>query len=72
MSSIDQEVWVSLVVWIFLVLAGLRYREFYIMAFASLMGFILSILILTLGWTLLGLGLLCVNLYLMYQSLVNW
>ena len=72
MSEINQEVWVSLVVWIFLVLAGLRYREFYILAFASLMGFILSILILTQGWTLLGLGLLCVNLYLMYQSLANW
>ena len=72
MSEINQEVWVSLVVWIFLVLAGLRYREFYILAFSSLMGFILSILILTQGWTLLGLGLLCVNLYLMYQSLVNW
>lgn len=68
----NEEVWVSLVVWIFLVLAGLRYREFYILAFSGLIGFILSVLILSLGWTLLGLGLLCVNLYLMYQSLVNW
>lgn len=67
-----EEVWVGLVTWIFLVLAGYRFREFYILSFSALMGFILSVLILTQGWTLMGLGLLCVNLYLLYQALVNW
>ena len=72
MSQINQELWVGLVLWIFLVLAGLRFREYYILAFASLMGLIVAVIILTQGWTLVGLGLFGVNLYRMYDSLSNW
>ena len=71
-TIINQELWVGLVLWIFLVLAGLRFKEYYILAFSSLMGLIVSVIILTQGWTLVGLGLLGVNLYLMYDSLSNW
>jgi len=72
MSQINQELWVGLVIWIFLILIGLRFREYYILAFSSLMGIIVSVIILGLGWTLVGLGLLAVNLYLMYEALSNW
>ena len=36
------------------------------------MGLIVAVIILTQGWTLVGLGLFGVNLYLMYDSLSNW
>lgn len=68
----NEQVWVALALWIFMVLIGYRFREFFVLSFASLMGFILSILILMEGWTLIGLGLLALNLYLMYVSLTNW
>ena len=72
MSQINQELWVGLVTWIFLLLVGLRWKEYYILAFSSLMGLIVAVITLMAGWTLVGLGLLAVNLYLMYESLSNW
>ena len=68
----NEQIWMALVIWVFLILIGYRFGEYFILAFSSLMGFIVSILILTQGWTLVGLGLLSVNLYLMYTSLTNW
>lgn len=68
----NEEIWMSLVIWIFLVLAGYRFREYFLLAFSGLIGFILAVLILTQAWTLVGLGLIAVNLYLMYVALTNW
>jgi hypothetical protein len=69
---VNEQVWVSIVLWIFLLLVGFRFREYYILAFASVMGLILAILIMAQAWTLVGLGLIALNLYLMYESLSNW
>jgi hypothetical protein len=71
-SLITEEIWIGLVVWIFLVMVGLRAKEFYILAFASLTGVVVAIIVLMAGWTLVGLAILAVNLYLMYESLSKW
>lgn len=67
-----EQVWVSMVLWIFLLLIGFRFREYYVLAFSSVMGLILAVLIMAQTWTLLGLGLIALNLYLMYEALSNW
>ena len=73
MTVINEEVWVGLVFWVFMVLLGLRYRkEGVILSLASVLGLIVSYLILTVGWTLIGLAMLVINLYLLYDGLMAW
>jgi len=56
-----------------MVLLGLRYRkEGVILSMASVLGLIMAYLILTVGWTLIGLAMLVINLYLMYDGLMAW
>lgn len=69
----NEEIWLGLVFWVFMVLLGLRYRkEGYLLSLASVLGLIQSYLILVADWTLLGLAMLVTNLYLMYDGLMNW
>ena len=73
MTVINEEIWVGLVFWVFMVLLGLRYKkEGVILSLASVLGLIVSYLILTVGWTLIGLAMLAINLYLMYDGLMAW
>lgn len=69
---ISEEVWVGLVLWVFLMLAGLRFKEPYLMSFSGVLGLIVGILILTNLSMLIGLCLVGINLYLLYNSLTNW
>lgn len=70
---INEEIWLGLVFWVFMVLLGLRYRkEGYLLSLASVLGLIQSYLILLADWTLIGLAMLVTNLYLMYDGLMNW
>jgi len=70
---INEEIWVGLVFWVFMLLLGLRYRkEGVLLSFASVLGLIMAYLILTVGWTLIGLAMLVINLYLMYDGLMAW
>lgn len=72
-TIINEEIWVGLVFWVFMVLLGLRYRkEGVILSMASVLGLIMAYLILTVGWTLIGLAMLVINLYLMYDGLMAW
>jgi len=72
-TVINEEIWVGLVFWVFMVLLGLRYKkEGVILSLASVLGLIVSYLILTVGWTLIGLAMLAINLYLMYDGLMAW
>lgn len=72
-TTINEEIWLGLVFWVFMVLLGLRYRkEGYLLSIASVIGLILSYLILTADWTLIGLAMLITNLYLMYDGMMNW
>jgi len=73
MTVINEELWVGLVFWVFMVLLGLRYRkEGVLLSMASVLGLIMAYLILTVGWTLIGLAMLTINLYLMYNGLMAW
>ena len=70
---INEEIWLGLVFWVFMVLLGLRYRkDGYLLSFASVLGLVQSYLILVADWTLIGLAMLVTNLYLMYDGLMNW
>lgn len=70
---IQEEIWLGLVFWVFMVLLGLRYRkDGIILSLASVLGLIQSYLILVADWTLIGLAMLVTNLYLMYDGLMNW
>lgn len=70
---IQEEVWIGLVFWVFMVLLGLRYRkDGYLLSIASVIGLIEAYLMLTVNWTLIGLGMLITNLYLLYDGLMNW
>jgi len=70
---INEEIWVGLVFWVFMVLLGLRYRkEGVLLSLASVLGLIMAYLILTADWTLLGLAMLVTNLYLLYDGLMAW
>lgn len=70
---INEEVWVGLVFWVFMVLLGLRYRkEGVLLSLASVLGIVMAYLILTVGWTLIGLAMLVTNLYLLYDGLMAW
>lgn len=70
---IQEEIWLGLVFWIFMVLLGLRYRkEGIILSMASVLGLIQAYLIMVADWTLIGLAMLVINLYLMYDGLMNW
>lgn len=72
-TTINEEIWLGLVFWVFMVLLGLRYRkEGYLLSIASVIGLILCYLILTADWTLIGLAMLVTNLYLMYDGMMNW
>ena len=73
MTVIYEEIWLGLIFWIFVVLLGLRYRkEGVLLSLSSVLGIIMAYLMLTVGWTLIGLAMLVCNLYLMYDSLMNW
>ncbi|GAH37113.1 unnamed protein product [marine sediment metagenome] len=39
---------------------------------ASALGLVMAYLILAVGWTLIGLAMLVINLYLMYDGLMAW
>jgi len=70
---INEEIWLGLVFWIFMVLLGLRYRkEGYLLSLASVLGLFQAYLILAIDWTLLGLAMLVTNLYFMYDGLNHW
>ena len=70
---INEEIWLGLVFWVFMVLLGLRYRkDGYLLSLASVLGLVQSYLILVADWTLIGLAMLVTNLYLMYDGLMNW
>ena len=70
---INEEIWLGLVFWVFMVLLGLRYRkDGYLLSLASVLGLVQSYLILMADWTLIGLAMLVTNLYLMYDGLMNW
>jgi len=70
---INEEIWLGLIFWVFMVLLGLRYRkEGVLLSLASVLGLIMAYLILTVGWTLIGLAMLTTNLYLMYNGLMAW
>ena len=70
---INEEIWVGLVFWVFMVLLGLRYRkEGVLLSLASVLGLIMAYLILNVGWTLIGLSMLVTNLYLLYDGLMAW
>ena len=70
---INEEIWLGLVFWVFMVLLGLRYRkDGYLLSLASVLGLVQSYLILVTDWTLIGLAMLVTNLYLMYDGLMNW
>jgi len=73
MTAINQEIWIGLVFWIFMVLLGLRYRkDGILLSLASVLGLFQSYLILVADWTLIGLAMLVTNLYLMYDGLNHW
>ena len=70
---INEEIWVGLVFWVFMVLLGLRYREGGILlSLASVLGLFQGYLMLVANWTLIALAMLITNLYLMYDGLMNW
>jgi len=73
MTVINEEVWLGLVFWVFMILLGLRYRkEGVLLSLASVLGLIMAYLILNVGWTLIGLAMLVTNLYLLYDGLMAW
>lgn len=73
MTVINEEIWVGLVFWVFMVLLGLRYRkEGILLSLASVLGMVMAYLILTVGWTMIGLAMLVTNLYLLYDGLMAW
>ena len=70
---IQEEIWLGLVFWVFIVLLGLRYRkDGYMLSIAAVLGLIECYLLLSVNWTLIGLGMLVTNLYFMYDGLMNW
>lgn len=63
----------GLVIWVFLLLFGYRYRnEHIIRIMAGILGVIVGLLILEGAWMLIGLVVITFNLYIMYGALVEW
>jgi hypothetical protein len=63
----------GLVIWVFMLLFGYRYRnEPVIRILAGLLGVIVGLLILEAPWTLIGLVVIGLNLYVVYGALVEW
>jgi hypothetical protein len=63
----------GLVIWVFLLLFGYRYRqEVTIRIMAGILGIIVGLLILEAPWTLIGLVVVAVNLYVIYGALTDW
>lgn len=63
----------ALVIWVFLLLFGYRYRrEVIIRIMAGILGIVLGLLILEGSWMLIGLVVVGLNLYFIYGALVEW
>ncbi len=63
----------GLVIWVFLLLFGYRYRqEIVIRIMAGILGIIVGLLILEAPYTYIGLVVVAVNLYVIYGGLTDW
>ncbi len=63
----------GLVIWVFLLLFGYRYRnEPIIRIMAGILGIIVGLLILEGTWMLIGLIVIALNLYVIYGGLIEW